>query len=481
MPLFLLAQNWSTGTGGNNARNSYSTERGPAKEELLWQNGTSSVIAQQALVYGDVVVTSRIFDIQDVENGTQIVAQCIETGELLWTAEVLSFSPDEWRSRVCGIDANQVYVTRAGNTNEAYLYALDISDGELLWRSEDLIDQSSTENCNYASNGDLIIGNNRSILRVNHEDGTTVWQTPRQTPTSNGQEVAIHENLGIFWQPSPTGPTITLIDLETGDIVHESEAITPGLIQQIAPFFGHDGTIYTPRSANNPTTDSLMAWEYIDNRLVKKWSVPMGYVPFSSSAVSPSGIVYSYNTEGEVMKINSAGEIIATSFQILSGASSSPRMCLDAAGRLYVTNGEFDTGALFVFDSDLELLWTTDIRRVNVGGPAMGKNGTLVVCGVGNDVRAYRGVPTHASDHQHPSITVFPNPVVDQLTIKRKDNAVDPATVKVYNSKGQNVHQQSISSTGIISTLGWAEGTYTLLIYNNEQLMSTIPFIKIKN
>jgi hypothetical protein len=67
-----------------------------------------------------------------------------------------------------------------------------------------------------------------------------------------------------------------------------------------------------------------------------------------------------------------------------------PRMAIDAAGRPFVTNGGFANGRLFSLEADLTLRWSEPITNVNVGGPALGADGLLVVCGVGNDVRAYR-------------------------------------------------------------------------------------------
>nr|NQU89075.1 VCBS repeat-containing protein [Bacteroidota bacterium] len=66
-------------------------------------------------------------------------------------------------------------------------------------------------------------------------------------------------------------------------------------------------------------------------------------------------------------------------------------MAIDAAGRIFVTNGGFNDGMLFSFDPDLTGRWSEAVFRVNVGGPAIGVDGTMVVCGVGTDVRAYKG------------------------------------------------------------------------------------------
>jgi outer membrane protein assembly factor BamB len=73
-----------------------------------------------------------------------------------------------------------------------------------------------------------------------------------------------------------------------------------------------------------------------------------------------------------------------------------PRMTIDSAGRLYVSNGAFATGRVYSYNADLTPRWDVGVTNINIGGPAMGANGTLVVAGVGTNVRAYRTVRTGA-------------------------------------------------------------------------------------
>ena len=71
-----------------------------------------------------------------------------------------------------------------------------------------------------------------------------------------------------------------------------------------------------------------------------------------------------------------------------------PRLAVDAAGRVYAGNGGFTDGKLFCFTADLDLLWSVAVPHVNIGGPLLAQDGTLLVAGTGTDVRAYRsGLP----------------------------------------------------------------------------------------
>lgn len=476
------AQNWNVGSGGNPARNGQSSEVGPETETILWQGGLSATIAQQAVIEGDVVVMSRILSLGDVLEGTTIVAHNLEDGTIMWTQSLpVVFPSSDWRNRVSAIRDGQVYATRSGNTNKSFMYALDATNGDEIWRSESLIDESSTESCSFAENGDLIVGNNRSILRIDKNNGGTIWETPRTTPTSNGQEVAVHGELGYFWQPSPFGPTITVIDIESGGIIHETEAITPGLVQQLTPLVGPDGTVFAPRTANNPVTDSMVALTFEGDSLIRKWSVPIGYVPFSTSAVNSLGWLYTYGRNGEVICIDESGEVIYRSEIILTGTSSSPRMAIDANDNVFVTNGEFDEGAFYAFDLKLNTLWSTPIRRVNIGGPAIGKNGTLVICGVGTDVRAYKGQPTSVHDPVIPTANIYPNPVQDHCLIQLQLDGLQEVSFDIYNVQGQLVRalprMHQFASSLNLSFL--KKGTYLVKVIQKDQVVGQSQLIKL--
>ena len=474
------SQNWNTGSGGNSSRDCATKSLGPKDQILLWEGSLNAVVAQQAVIEGNIVAMSRMFDIGDVLQGTDIVAQELSTGNFLWTATLpVEFPSSDWRNRVSAIRDGKVYATRAGNTNQSYMYALDANDGTLLWRSEDMIDESSTESTAFADNGDLIIGNNRSVLRVDHMDGSTVWKTDRHTPTSNGQEVSVFGQKGYFWQPSPGGPIISVIDIVSGDIIHESPPWSAGIIQQLGLFVGPDGTVYAPRSMNNLTTDSLFALIDDGNQFFKKWATPIGYVPFSTSGVAPDGTIYTYSRAGEVIRLDEAtGDILNTSEVILTGASSSPRMAIDGDGYIYVTNGEFADGRFYVFNPDLSTRWFTDIRNVNIGGPAIGHDGTLIICGVGDDVRAYKGISTDVSDLPVSQIQIYPNPAVDIIHFSAPEvRHID--LVNVIDMEGRIVSSKYVErTTGQLRIDHLSSGSYTIEMIGEKGVIGTGRFIK---
>jgi outer membrane protein assembly factor BamB len=461
-PLSLFADDWTVGTGGKTGRYGLSTELGPTDPTLLWQGGLPAVIARPAVIEGNIVAMDRIDDIGDVLHGTRIVAHNLTTGETLWTKDLpVEFPSTDWRNRVSAFRDGKVYVTRSGNTNASYLYALNANNGEVIWGSEDLIDEATTEGASFASNGDLIIGNFTNICRIDATDGTTVWTTPRYSPTSNGTEVAVMNNIGYAWEASGQGPRISAYSLTTGTRLYSSPGLG-GLVQQVAPFVGPDGTVYATRTQNNTITDYLVAYQDIDTALVEKWRVPLGYVPFSSFGVGPDGSVYSYSQSNRVIRIDSRnGSVIDSSEIILLEFPSQPRMAIDSTGIVFVTNGCFSNGALYSFNPDLSLRWSTPIPNVNIGGPAIGQGGTMVVCGVGTDVRAYQGgsaITEYKTTKTLSSITLelSPNPFHNKIDIRLnfQDERLNTehSELVIYDLTGKLIKNLAIPKNSIKTT-----------------------------
>lgn len=426
-----------------------SSEYGPTAPDLLWQGGLSAVIAQQAVIEGNVVVMPRIQNLSDVLHGTLIVAHDLQTGDTLWTVDLpVDFPDSDWRNRVSAMRDGRVYATRAGNTNASYMYALDTTDGAIIWCSDSLVDESTTEGISFAENGDLIVGNFSSVMRINATDGTTMWKTARYSPTSGGSQAAVYGYSVYAWEASGYGPKISVFDITTGGYLYSSYGIGGGSAQQVSPFVGPNGLVYAARTQNNPITDSLVAFVDIDTALEKIWSVPLGYVPFASFGVGPDGSVYSYSANGEVIRIDSTGAVIDTSLQILIDYPAKPRMAIGADGIIYVTNGGFANGALYSFNPNLTLRWSTSIVNVNVGGPAIGNDGILIVCGVDTDVRAYvggTGIASHSPEQPWQGyLEVSPNPFRYSTQIRfatptaeSRQNTV--ASIKIYDSAGRSV------------------------------------------
>jgi outer membrane protein assembly factor BamB len=386
------SQGWNVGPGGNSLRNSLSPQYGPPQPELLWSGSLTSVIAQQAVTDGIYLAMPRMHNINDVLHGTKIVVHNLLTGDTLWSKDLpVDFPSTDWRNRVSAIHNGVVYATRSGNTNFSYLYALDAENGEILWISEDLTDERTTEGLSFTPDGDLLVGNMYNILLINHLNGKTLWDTERLA-YDGGSGLTIFNDRVYSIKNVVNTVRVAAYNLATGEELFVSDALAGGLVQQLGFFLGTDGSIYVPRTQNNPITDSLFALEDAGNTFKRKWSVPIGYTPFATHGVGPDGSIYAYTRNGEIMRLNPTnGDILNTSKVILTGGANQPRMAIDAAGRVFVSNGGFTNGRFYSFNADLSDRWEEAIPSVNVGGPAIGINGTLIVCGVGTNVRAYKG------------------------------------------------------------------------------------------
>jgi outer membrane protein assembly factor BamB len=475
------AQNWTVSTGGNSFRNGSSNEYGPTGETLLWSGGMPSTIARSPVSDSIYLATVRISNTSDVLNGSRIVMMDIRNGDTLWTKNLpVDFPNLDWRNRISAIRNGVVYASRSGNSNAAYLYALDAADGSVIWKSDSLIDESSVEGLIFLENGDLIVGNINSVMRLNKIDGTTVWQTYRLA-YGDGAELAVYGSKIYGIINDLTQLKVAAFDTSDGQLLYKTEAIDNGLVQQQALFLGNDGTIYLPRSQNNPITDSLYSFTDNGGGFTQNWSIPIHYIPFSSSGIGLDGSVYSYSRSGKVIRIDPiTGTITDSSQVILYGNASYPRMSIDAAGIVNVTNGGFSDGAFFSFNANLTLRWQTPITNVFIGGPLIGWDGTLVICGIGSDIRAYRGDLTATIDEilsnaESEFSMLFPNPFRDQLNLKVDPSLVGSSFV-VFDCAGKSVFSGMISSE--ISTLDLSHlssGIYLLGIGNKkDSLMKLI-------
>ena len=473
----IYAQGWNVGSGGNSSRNCLAPNaNGPTVADILWQKPVISAMHHQSFIDGEIVVTCPIFNINDVLHGTLIVARNLYTGETLWTKDLpVDFPDTDWRIRVSCFKNGVIYATRSGNTNSSYLFALDASDGSIIWKSEDLIDEYGPESCSFSDDGNLIAGNLFNIICIKPTTGETIWQTPRPNaaPASGGQEVSVYGNRGYFWIANFNGPKISVINLETGENLYSSESVSGGLVQQICPFVGTDGTLYVPRAESNTTTDFIVAYEDNGVALTEKWRVPIGYFPFSTSGEGPDGSIYTYSSQGEIIRLNpNNGEILNTSIPFLLEVVNSPRMAIDKSGQIFVTNGGVN-GAVYSFNPDLTFSWSANVGVLNHSGPALADNGTLVISS-STDVFAYEGSGT--SDIENISskeFSIYPNPTVNYLFINRLN---DYKNLAIYDMTGQLINY-SEANNNQIDVSNFQNGIYILKIETEKGIL-TNKFVK---
>ena len=440
----LHAQGWNTGPGGNALRNGQSEFHGPTEPTLLWSGGLNSVLAQQAVCDGDYLAMARMTNISDVLQGTKIVMHNLQTGDILWTTSLpVDFPTSDWRNRVSAIKDDRVYCTRSGNSNESYLYALDVETGAILWKSADVIAERTSEGLTFAPNGDPIAGSKWYLTRFDKETGQVVWRTERQSYDGGSSAIVsgnlVYTTINIF-----NNVGIAAFDLASGELSFTSGPLVDGFVNQLGIFAGNDGTIYLPHCQNNQFTDSLFALTKDGNTLRRLWAAAIAYTPFATFGVGPDGSIYAYNRTQIARLDAQTGDRINISKEILFDDAYSPRMAIDANGIIYITNGGNANGMLYSFNPDLTLRWELSAPYGSASGPALGKDGTLVIAGKDTELKAFVGSEPNGlfnSKNSEPVLTASPNPATEIMTFTIETTEPGVNNQQIFDVNGKLIRQ----------------------------------------
>ena len=394
---WIAAQDW-TNSGGNAQRNGRTDAYGPLAAQLLWSSGPPSVIA-----WNPVVVGNRVFVVRQTggaqlgapptgaPNDAPVFALDLATGAQLWRRDI-PYLTGQWTTWLLGHSNGRVYAARSGNgaTSSGVVHALDAATGATVWTSAAVITAGPYDGCVFADNGDLIVASFTAIWRIRATDGSTVWTASRQGSVS-GQCGAARFGDAVYVADSfQGGQVIKRFDLATGAFQYQS-AVMPGLLNQHHPMVGPDGSVYLNRASNSPGFDFFHAFTDTGSALVQRWAVPSNPGIAGEYACGADGSVYMVQPGEIVSRLDAQSGAVRNTYPVPLGSNGySPRFTVDGDGRVYLGNGGFPNGALLAFDRDLTLRWSTPVPNINNGGPAIAADGTLVVAGVGNDLRAYR-------------------------------------------------------------------------------------------
>jgi hypothetical protein len=321
------------------------------------------------------------------------VCQDLDTGAELWAVNI-PFNTGDWTTWVAGVKNGRVYASRSGNgaTVSAKLHCLDAVNGATLWQSVDLIDAGAYDGVVFADDGDPIVGSFRDIWRIDAITGATVWHATRTASVSGNCGVARHGDAIYAVDSVVGGQVVKRFDANTGLFQYQG-SLMPGFLVQNTPFVGQDGTLYFQRVQNNVAVDFFYAFEDTGATIVEKWHVPAGYGTGLELGTGPDGSVYFCAPNKELHRLDPAtGAMLQTTGPIAVDFFD-PRVATDALGRVYVNNGGFTGGAFSAYEVDLTPIWSLSVPNANIGAPAIGADGTLVVAGVGTSVRAFRTAP----------------------------------------------------------------------------------------
>ena len=298
----------------------------------------------------------------------------------------------DWTTFLLGTSNGRVYAGRSGNgaSVSQVFYALDQATGNTVWTSVQPIDAGPYDGICFASNGDLVIGNAASVRRVSAIDGSTVWETPRLCNVTSSCGIALSASAVYVAEPAPGGNWIKKLDLASGAVLYNT-VVMPGFTSQNTPFAGPDGTVYLSRTQNNPAVDRFYAFSDTGSALNLRWDVEAGWSTTSEFGCAPDGTVYMLDRDIKVRAYDSdTGTLLHTTTNPIGTSFLAPHFAVDRSGKVYVSNGGFSDGRLYAFNPDLTQRWSVGVTNINQGGPALGEDGTLVVTGIGTNIRAYR-------------------------------------------------------------------------------------------
>ena len=438
-----------TNSGGDAGRNGLSPEVGPTSANLAWSGARSSLIAWLPVTEGDRVFTVRQAKWPDQQpNDAYVVAMNIQTGAELW-AVVLPYNTGDWTPWVGGVSNGRVYASRSGNgaSVRARLYALDANDGHTLWVSNVLQDAGPYDGVVFAPDGDPIVASFHDIWRFNAEDGTTVWHATRTGSVSGSCGGALFGNAFYVADAVSGGHTIIRFDATTGARMYQSPTMS-GFTLQNTPMVGPDGTVYLSRTQNNPAVDYYYAFTDTGTALVEKWHIPSYNGAFGEFGVGPDGSLYFVIPGPRLARIDPATGGVIHQTAVLSGFTAA-HVAVDADGKVFCSNSAFATGRLYSYNADLSSRWDVAVQNINIGGPSLGRYGTLVVCGVGTDMRAYRTTnPAEVAEVIVPETTLFatPNPFTDQTSIHYRFGVTGPARLEIFDATGARVRRIDVDA-----------------------------------
>ena len=390
----LSAQGW-TNLGGNGARNGLVDAVGPTAPELAWSNADDySIIAWAPFVDDERVYTVReaAFPTSGGPANDAIVAYDLATGAEEWRV-TLPFGGDtstEWIAWIAGVRDGRVYASRASNGQPQPILAYDAATGAPLWTSAAAISTFAYDGVVFAPDGDLIVGEFGTILRIDGATGATEWTNTFLCPVSGSCGVVVSDTAVYVDETAPNFTNqLTKFDLATGARLYSSLPV-PGFTTQNAPFLSEDGcTIFFARSQNNLTTDFLYSWKDTGTALVEQWNVPVRWTTTHEHGIGPDGTVYTFTQANELVGIDPATGAERFNGGVLSppdtASNLSPHTAVDARGTVYVSNGWSSTpatdGRVWAFTADLSTqLFELQLDRQNQGGPALAPDGTLVLC-----------------------------------------------------------------------------------------------------
>lgn len=451
---FAQISDWNNG-GGNPSRNGYSLVNGPSMDSLLWQAAPAGLFGMPMYIEGNKLVTMRFISMSNAP----IECYDLTTGELLWQKEITGLAG---RSLPVGFRDNQVYAVRYTESLADTLYALSADDGSKVWTADVTVDPYITASATFASNGDLFIERYFKMCRISSQSGQMIWETDIVPFSLGVGELSVFSNTGYLMEQVGGVAYVAAIDLDNGQKKYSfpiSDTHPGGGINQCPLMVGPDGTIYVHKQGDNVTALSDNGSE-----LSLLWETAIfGNSPFSQMCVGSDGSVYAPSS-GMVVRLDPLTGQITDSSEVISTNPELFQLRLSATQNdlIFATNGE---NSLYAFSLDLNEIWSDNVPNVNTSGAAIGTDGVIAVSGA-NIIKVYTpGISSGTREIPGDvSVTFYPNPVSDKLTIQVRDNLRSPAFL-ICDQTGRQVRNgKLVTGTNTVNVNDLVPGIYLLNI-----------------
>jgi PKD repeat protein len=370
----VFGQNWYT-VCGNNQKNGLTKMTGPVSIGSPYWTATSpnnTVWGNAVYTFGNKFVSSR-----GVLSPYRLLVEMrdLTTGALIWQKTV----NDTARLYAVGFTEDAVYAVDYQGSTTTILYALTVDSGNVKWSLPVLMFPGNTGIC-FAPDGDPIIFGKR----LDRKTGAVKWAYNYTIPASPDGGYVVSGNTYYHWTGSLSTPKkLIAVDINTGLLKYQSDALPGAGDQENDLVIGPDGTIYIARD-----NGSLHA--FIDNGsgFTQKWALSPAVLPKS---FGPNNTIYCANinfgvTRGTLMRVDgNTGSIIDSIPTVTAGY-----VTVGYDSTVYVNNGA-TAGKLYAFTPDLQTIkWQMDLASTTYLGFTLGKEGVFVAIGAGNQITAYK-------------------------------------------------------------------------------------------
>jgi outer membrane protein assembly factor BamB len=281
-------------------------------------------------------------------------------------------------SRMFAVGFNEDAVYAHDYSNDS-LYSLSPVDGSVKWAVSEYM-FGGNSGILFACNGDPIVRGKR----LNKYNGQTIWFYDYIVPVGpNAGYAASNTTFYHYFGTINTPKKLFALDIETGQLKYETDEL-PGDGDQEWPItIGSDGTIYLKRdggklySFEDTGTEIRIKWEYTPTA-----SEMPGY--FGSDS---NGNLYVIDNDTIKLLSSTDGSLLYKSKISLSSSYFST-ISVDGEGKVYVCN---NNNKMFCFSADLQtVIWELDAPNLIYCGPALAKDGTMVITGSGFNIKSYK-------------------------------------------------------------------------------------------